>query len=72
MRRWKAIGSLADPQYFFHCQSIGQIGWHASLQTGESRVSHVEVMSYLNSKGSTEGIVESTYFIISFYLDILY
>jgi hypothetical protein len=30
----------------FHCQSTGQIGWHASLQIGESRVSCAEVTSY--------------------------
>jgi hypothetical protein len=30
----------------FHCHSLGQVGWHASLQTGESRVLRAEVTSY--------------------------
>jgi hypothetical protein len=32
----------------FHCQSTGQIGRHASLQTGESRVSRAWVLSYFH------------------------
>jgi hypothetical protein len=59
------IGRLADTRTIegpsvllpilniFHCQSTGQICWHASLQTGESRVSHAEVTSYFHVNKNT-------------------
>jgi hypothetical protein len=52
------IGRLADTRTIegpsvllpilniFHCQSTGQICWHASLQTEVSRVSRARVTSY--------------------------